>query len=45
MEGFNVWGGRGCDDFAPGEVTKLAPQQAYPEFITFDQGVGQKCLR
>ena len=24
-EGFNDWGGRGCDDFVPGEVTKTAP--------------------
>ena len=25
FEGFNNWGGRGCDDFVPGEVTKTAP--------------------
>ena len=25
QEGFNDWGGRGYDDFAPGEVTKTAP--------------------
>ena len=24
-EGFNGWGGRGYDDFFPGEVTKTAP--------------------
>ena len=24
-EGFNDWGGRGYDDFVPGEVTKIAP--------------------
>ena len=24
-EGFNDWGGRGYDDFVPGEVTKTAP--------------------
>ena len=24
-EGFNDWGGRGYDDFVPGEVTKKAP--------------------
>ena len=24
-EEFNVWGGRGFDDFVPGEVTKTAP--------------------
>ena len=26
-EGFNDWGGRGYDDFVPGEVTKTAPSQ------------------
>ena len=25
LEGFNDWGGRGCDDFVPGEVTKTPP--------------------
>ena len=25
MEGFNDWGGRGYDDFVPGEATKTAP--------------------
>ena len=25
LEGFNDWGGRGYDDFVPGEVTKIAP--------------------
>ena len=25
FEGFNDWGGRGYDDFVPGEVTKTAP--------------------
>ena len=25
MFGFNGWGGRGHDDFVPGEVTKIAP--------------------
>ena len=25
LEGFNDWGGRGYDDFVPGEVTKTAP--------------------
>ena len=25
QEGFNDWGGRGYDDFVPGEVTKIAP--------------------
>ena len=25
QEGFNDWGGRGYDDFVPGEVTKTAP--------------------
>ena len=55
-EGFNDWGGRGYDDFVPGEVTKTAPpgiglhdplhdRQACPEFIVFDQGVGQMCPR
>ena len=24
-EGFNDWGGRGYDNFVPGEVTKIAP--------------------
>ena len=24
-EGFDDWGGRGYDDFVPGEVTKTAP--------------------
>ena len=24
-EGFNDWGGRGYDDFVPGEVTKTVP--------------------
>ena len=24
-EGFNDWGGRGYDDFVPGEVTKRSP--------------------
>ena len=24
-EGLNDWGGRGYDDFVPGEVTKTAP--------------------
>ena len=24
-EGFNDWGGRGYDDFVPGEVTKTTP--------------------
>ena len=24
-EGFNDWGGRGYDDFVPGEVTRTAP--------------------
>ena len=24
-DGFNDWGGRGYDDFVPGEVTKTAP--------------------
>ena len=24
-EGLNDWGGRGCDDFVPGEVIKTAP--------------------
>ena len=27
MEGFNDWGGRGYDDFVPGEVTKTAPSR------------------
>ena len=47
-EGFNDWGGRGYDDFVPGEVTKIAlssGRQACPEFIAFDQRVGQICLR
>ena len=26
-EGFNDWGGRGCDDFVPGEVTKTVPSR------------------
>ena len=26
-EGFNDWGGRGYDDFVPGEVTKTAPSE------------------
>ena len=25
LEGFNDWGGRGYDDFVPGEVTKTTP--------------------
>ena len=25
LERFNNWGGRGYDDFVPGEVTKTAP--------------------
>ena len=25
FEGFNDWGGRGYDDFVPGEVTKIIP--------------------
>ena len=25
VEGFNDWGGRGNDDFIPGEVTKTTP--------------------
>ena len=25
LEGFNDWGGRGYNDFVPGEVTKTAP--------------------
>ena len=25
LEGFNDWGGRGYDDFVPGEVTETAP--------------------
>ena len=25
LESFNVWGGRGYDDFVPGEGTKKAP--------------------
>ena len=52
LEGFNDWRGRGYDDFVPGEVTKkplpgiglhdlLHRRQACPEFIAFDQGVGQ----
>ena len=55
-EGFNDWGGRGYDDFVPGEVTKTAPsgmrlhdtlhgRQACPKFIAFDQGVGPICPR
>ena len=53
-EGFNDWEGRGYDDFVPGEVTKTAlpgielhdplhSRQACPEFVAFDQGVGQIC--
>ena len=26
-EGFNDWGGRGYDDFVPGEVTKIASSE------------------
>ena len=26
-QGFNDWGGRGYDDFVPGEVTKTAPSR------------------
>ena len=26
-EGFKDWGGRGYDDFVPGEVTKTAPSE------------------
>ena len=26
-EGFNDWGGRGYDEFVPGEVTKIAPSR------------------
>ena len=55
-EGFNDWGGRGYDDFVPGEVTKTAPsgmrlhdplhgRQACPDFVAFDQGVDQICPR
>ena len=29
-EGFNVWGGRGYDDFVPGEVTKTTPSGDKP---------------
>ena len=29
-EGFNDWGGRGYDDFVPGEVTKTAPSGDRP---------------
>ena len=54
LEGFNNRGGRGCDDFVLGEVTKTAlpgiglhdplhDRQDCPEFIAFDQGVGQIC--
>ena len=54
--GFNDWRGRGYDDFVPEEVTKIVPsggettcplhgRQTCPEFIAFDQGVGQICLR
>ena len=25
LEGFDDWGGRGYDDFVPGEVTKTTP--------------------
>ena len=25
LEGFNDWGGRGYDDFVPGEVNRTAP--------------------
>ena len=56
QEGFNDWGGRGYDDFVPEEVTKTAlpgmrlhdplhGRQACPEFIAFDQRVGQICPR
>ena len=55
-KGFNDWGGRGYDDFVPGEVIKTAPsgdetmipyigRQACPKFIAFDQEVGQICPR
>ena len=27
VEGFKNWGGRGYDDFVPGEVTKTAPSE------------------
>ena len=27
QEGFNVWGGRGHDDFVPEEVTKTTPSE------------------
>ena len=27
IEGFNDWGGRGYDDFVPGEVIKTAPSE------------------
>ena len=27
LEGFNDWGGRGYDDFVPGEVTKTVPSR------------------
>ena len=55
-EGFNDWGGRGYNDFIPGRSQKqplpgiglhdlLHGRQACPEFIAFDQGVGQRCPR
>ena len=55
-EGFNDWGGRKYDDLVFGEVTKIALPgmrlhdslhgwQACPQFIAFDKGVGQICLR
>ena len=55
-EGFNNWGGRGYDDSVPVEVTKqpltalglhdpLHGWQACPEFIAFNQEVGQICPR
>ena len=55
-EGFNDWGGRGYEDFVLGRSPKQPlpgmrlhdPRhggQACPEFIAFDQGVGQICPR
>ena len=54
FERFNDWGGRGYDDFVPGEVTKTAlpgiglhdplnGRQTCPKFITLDQRVHQIC--
>ena len=56
IERFNDWGGRGYDDSSPGRSPKqslpriglhdpLHGRQACPEFIAFDQGVGQICPR